>query len=298
MKRFLRYSLLVLVFTALSCYLLDYAYSAVYANCRPRNKFQYILKATPTEYDYVFLGSSRVANHIIPSVIEEKTGKKAINLGIEGAELEDSLLQLKLMLSQGFRIRKLFLQVDYLYNSENTSIIAGTAALPFIKNPIIEDHLKGKIADFEENRYVPFYRYMKKGHAIGFREFSMSLAGKAARFDMADGFVPLEGRHPLSVWKSPDTLAAKNKSISEFFSICATNNIELVLFYAPSCSLAQDQKFLRLLKARLPELQDYSRAIPDSLFQNCGHLNKEGARAFTLLFIEKELAKDSRESEN
>ena len=95
MKKFIRFllGLFALVFVLLV--LLDYTYTTVYQHSTPRNKFQYLFQLKPQKIDYVFLGSSRVENSIIPNEIEKKTNKKAMNLGFQAAKMQDifTLLQ-------------------------------------------------------------------------------------------------------------------------------------------------------------------------------------------------------------
>ncbi|HCQ12005.1 hypothetical protein [Flavobacterium sp.] len=96
MKKFLKHIAALVVVTLVSMFALDCIYTYVYENAIPRNKTQYLLKLKNERIDYVFLGSSRLENHIVTKLVEEKTGKKALNLGVQGGRLDDMSLMIKL----------------------------------------------------------------------------------------------------------------------------------------------------------------------------------------------------------
>ncbi|NUY82500.1 hypothetical protein HUK80_16460 [Flavobacterium sp. MAH-1] len=281
MKGFLKYVSLILLTVVTLAYLADWLYTATFEKAPARNKFQYILAMQPHEIDNVFLGSSRTANHIVSSEFSRITGESAVNLGIEGAVFEDNLLELKLLLDRKVRIKTVYLQVDYLFEKQGVSNIANSAALPFIRNGVVKSHLQSKLPDFKAAYYLPFYRYLSADYAIGFREFFFSAVGKKNRIDFSDGFEAKPGNEKLSPLELPKTISDSNATLLEFEKICKARDIKLVLFCAPLCSQTQNLDYVKKLKSKLPGLRDYSAALPDSLFFNCGHLNEKGAYEFT-----------------
>lgn len=267
--------------------LLDFIYTSIYERSNPRNKFQYVLNLKPKKINYIFLGSSRVANGIVTDEIIKSTEKKTINLGMEGAHLNDNLLQLKLLLNKGIVADKIFVQVDYQYENLEKSSIAKVDAIPFIHDPIIKEHLEKEIEDFSQMYYVPFYRYMVSDYKVGFRELFFSIINKKPKIDFNDGFSPKEETHELKKISLPKSIASRNEVLEEMQAMCDQKEIELVLFCAPFCSLTENFDYIVKLKAKLPEIQDYSRVVDDNLFFDCGHLNKSGATVFTKLLIQR-----------
>ena len=54
--------------------------------------------------------------------------------------------------------------------------------------------------------------------------------------------------------------------------------------------MSGEQQHLKKLKKKIPGLYDFSKSIDnDDLFQNCSHLNEEGAKVFTKNLIKKML---------
>jgi hypothetical protein len=158
MKKFglFLWKLLVLIFALM--YFLDWGYTYIYAHANPRNKLQYIRKLNHQKFDVVFLGSSRVANHIDSELFDQLSHKKTINLGVQGANLADNLLQLKLLLSKN-SVDYLFLQIDNNLEVVTTSNISQAEAIPFIHEQIIEAHTQKFIQKYQVLKFVPFYIY-------------------------------------------------------------------------------------------------------------------------------------------
>jgi len=69
MKKFI-ILIIVTLFTVLIVSLaFDLVYTHTYKNSNPRSKFQYLRSLKNTKINYIFLGSSRVDNGIVPSII-------------------------------------------------------------------------------------------------------------------------------------------------------------------------------------------------------------------------------------
>jgi len=293
MKKFITNCLTIIIGIIILLFLLDFLYTKVYENSFPRNKTQHILGLTEeTTFDYVFLGSSRVENFIKPSIIKELTNKKAINLGTQGARLDDMNIFLRLLLDKKVKIERIFVQVDYIYNFESSSVIVRSQALPFINsNTIINSYMKRVDSNYTENYYVPFYKYAKNDYRIGFREFFTSLINKKSKTNFYDGFVAANGtidNKEDGTASLPLDIAKENKSIREIDSISRSNNIDVTYFISPYCSGLESNNYISKLRKKLPNFHDFSKTIKnDSLFANCGHLNNKGADLFTRILIEK-----------
>ena len=287
MIKFLKNIILILIAIIAILFVLDIIYTKVYTVSQPRNKAQYILSLDEKiNLDYVFLGSSRVENFIMPSIIKEETNKETINLGTQGAKLDDVNIFLRLLIDKQVNIERLFVQVDYIYNIETNSDIVRSQILPFIKsNTTINNYLKRTDSNYNKNYYIPFYRYATNDYRIGFREFFVSLINKKSNIDFNDGFVPLydsikiRERHKAIL---PKRIIESNSSLLEIDSLCTANNINVTYFCAPFCSGLITNNYLSKLNEKIPDFKDFSTVIKqDKLFQNCSHLNKNGAEAFT-----------------
>lgn len=287
MKKFIIKIIAFFLTTLVLLYLFDLVYTNVYLNAVPRNKTKYVLDLKNKKIDYVFLGSSRVENHIDTKLVKQLTSKNAINLGIQGAKLDDNYLLLQLLIDNNIKIEKLFLQVDYNFNRESPSTIVSSESLPYIRSyEIIRKHIQITDPKYFSYYYIPFYRFELNDYKIGFREFFSSAIGKKGKMDFEDGFVPKnikfikEGSFEL-----PTTIIDRNKYLDLIEEACKKNKIEVVYFCAPFCSYVRDSDYIEKLKLKIPTLKDYSRTLKDDFFYNCAHLNEDGAREFTNLLV-------------
>jgi hypothetical protein len=263
-------------------------YTYVYSNSKPRNKTQFVLQLKNKKIDYVFLGSSRVQNHINTQLVQNLTSKKAMNLGINGAKLDHIYLMLKLLVSNNVSFEKVFIQVDYIYNFDSDSKIVSPESLPFIRsNSVVNTHLKNDNPDFLKSNVIPFYRYAVNDYKIGFREFFFNVINKKSNQNFNDGFEPKNGKFKDINYKLPDTIAKKNKVLDDITQFCKTNKINLVYFCSPFCTQVSSSNFVSKLKVKIPNLYDFSNVISnDSLFVDCGHLNEKGADLFTRKLVQ------------
>ncbi|OBQ55386.1 hypothetical protein JJL45_08260 [Tamlana sp. s12] len=293
MDKFLKYMLLIVFISIVSLYLLDTLYTNVYSNAVPRNKTQFILSLDEGEtIDYVFLGSSRVENFIMSSEIERITGKRVLNLGSQGARLDDLNIFLRLLVFKKVKIKRMFVQVDYIYNFDWNSEIVRTQVLPFIKgNSVIQDYFHKVDKDFNINYYIPFYRYATSDFRLGFRELVASAVGKQPKINFYDGFSPLSGQmnaDDTNGFDLPKTILESNRNIEEMVAICKDSGVELTFFCAPFCSNLNSNNYLEKLKMKLPNFTDLSRVLTKpSMFKNCGHVNGKGAKVFTDTIISR-----------
>lgn len=288
MKKFLLrfFSILALVFLLL--FLCDLLYSKIYRAGIPRNKLHYIINLKKESFDVVFLGSSRVANHIDTELFNKLSNKRTINLGAEGAGLNDNLLQLRLLLAHN-QVKIVFLQIDSNLETTKPSNISTAEAMPFIQNSIVMAHTKKYNPNFDYLYYIPFYRYAINDAKIGFRELFFSFLNKKPGVDPSIGYTPKFGNSipntPLAIM-GKKTVLRGNAVLNEIRLLCKQKNTKLVLFITPFCSKINPDPYIQKMKKIAPDLVDLTKGYPDAMFYNCGHLNDEGAKKLTRALYE------------
>lgn len=288
MKKFLFKISILLIILFILLNVFDIVYTYTFSNSSPRNKTQYTLQLKNQKIDYVFIGSSRVQNDINTKLVEKLTSKKALNLGVDGARLDQTFLLLKILLDNKIRFEKVFIQVDYIYNYGIDTLIVSPESLPFIKNnKVVENHLKHKNPNFHKYYNFPFYRYAANDFKIGFREFFFTAISYKSAQDFRDGYQPINGKFKDINYKLPTKIAKKNYTFEAIDSFCKKNKINIVYFCSPFCSKTLESDYILKLKQKIPKLKDFSKSIKnDSLFVDCGHLNEKGAAIFTKIVVE------------
>ena len=291
MKTFVRHILKVVLLLSISAYALDFLYTNVFYQSPPRSKFQILRALKNQSIEYVFLGSSRVENGISPEIIESKTGKKAINLGFQASKLADVYFVLQLLDEYRIKYKKVFIQVDYIFNLESGySNVLGYEILPFInENEIIAKHCQlNDSTNFWSNKNIPFYRYGITSAKIGTREIAMNLLKKKTKIAATKGFDPLEGSFSGGKYELPKIIANKNKYYDLIVEYSQKNKKDVTFYIAPFRISNNDFSFVQKLEKKVIGLKDFSNVLPDNkYFQNNSHLNSVGAEAFTHILIDK-----------
>ena len=93
MNKFVIFIVKALIILILTMGLLDVSYTFVYKQNNDRNKISYLYNSKDKNYDVVFLGSSRVNNHLNPKIFNEQ-GYRTFNFGITRSRLDESALML------------------------------------------------------------------------------------------------------------------------------------------------------------------------------------------------------------
>ena len=296
MKKFIVTILSYLIATFLIMFALDFGYTKVYENAKPRTKFQYLRSLKNKQFDYIFLGSSRVENGIIPAIIKEKTGKETLNLGFQASKLNDIYTVLQLLKEYNIQGKRIFIQIDYIYNLKGNSKILQYQMIPFInENEVLNKHFKNNSDDYFGYNYIPFYRYSRNDLKLNFREVLLNIVEKKTNSMKENGYAPKIGttnNHRLTL---PKKLDEKNPTFDSIIEYIKKNNIDVTFYCAPFCYHGKNMEFTTKLENKVSNFYDFSRAVSDeNLFQNSNHLNHEGAVYFTNIFIDEVLLKNNK----
>lgn len=289
MKKFLYHISILILSGIIMLFILDKLYTYLYTNSTPRNKVSHIFSIKNKEIDYVFIGSSRVDNHIDPKIIENLTGKTAINLGIQGAKLNDSYLLLQLLNEHEIKTETIFIQVDYNYNINGNSKFLTTALMPHLKNKLVSELVKERHPDFYYLKNIPFYRYMIYDYKIGFREVFNAAINNEPTINLNSGYYPLTGHREYNFNASlPSTILNENQIIKKIDSFAKKNNMNIQYFTAPFCANTKNIDYTSKLQDKIPGLMDFSRLFSDKdeYFFNCTHLNDKGAKEFSRILAQ------------
>jgi len=290
MKQFSKYILGGVIAILIVMSVLDFAYTKVYETSFPRSKFQYLRSLKNQKVDFIFIGSSRVENGIVPSIIEDRTGKKAVNFGFQAAKLGDIYTLLQLIKEYNIQYETILIQVDYIYNiPEGHSNIFEFEMMPFIRDNAITKQYSDQYSEHPiANYYVPFYRYCGNDLKIGFREIFANLVHKKTNIIPSKGYGAIYGTSSALKGSLPDVILDKNEIANRIQSLVKQNKMKVVFYCAPFCKYNQNKDFITKLKTKIPVLVDFSQVLKDdTMFLNCNHVNDTGAKRFTEIITER-----------
>lgn len=282
MKQFIQFILKAIAILILTMVLLDVLYTTVYLQSNSRSKIDYLYNSKDKKYDVVFLGSSRVNNHFVPRIFNDN-GYKTFNFGITRSRLEESALQLELMIERNYKIKTLLLQVDLNINSNDHSEAIRSLFMPYLhQSETIRNHYKS-IPDYNKLLYIPFYRYMNYDARIGFREMFYSAIHKKTNVLDNDGFHPLtKDERPMVAADLSKYYPKKNKGYEKIKALCKKNNINLIAVTTPMCMSTINRNYFNHIRTIYPEIHNLENTVTDDkYFATCGHMNEKGANEFT-----------------
>lgn len=268
--------------------LADLAYTAVLSHVPASDKIGLLKTHRNQKINYVFVGSSRVNNSVIPSVIRTRTGKTALNLGISSARPHDVLTVVRLLKSHNISCDTIFVQTDYGFNHLDSSTSMEYYAMPYVWNDaVLRAHI-GYLPDAFAIRYVPFYRYAAYDQKIGLRALYKGLrAERPGGLEKSAGYMMRKGQVLLDKYALPGHILESNPYQDTLNQLAKKEKLHLVYFTSPFMKSVKTGPFLSRLSAKTPGLHDYSKAIADDkLFSNQSHLNHEGAIVFTNLLVD------------
>lgn len=293
MKKFFKHLLVLSLLSLGIFWLLDLGFTYVFKKGY-YTKIQWLYNKQAQEYDFAINGSSRAFTTLDLSKIEERTGKKGINISVDGSSIPDQFLMLKIFLHNKNTIKKLYLQIDpFSSNTEEIFDFAIPKFFPYLKEDIVFDHFKQFGYEWSAYRYIPFYRYAKYNTLWGPHEVLIDQFKILPQdFDQyGDFFYPnIDYKGPVKLRHLTFDLNGKYRFLNEIISLCRQQRIELVLFTAPVADIIIDAdyhrntiKFMEMMKSKGVAYYNYGNLYgndPEN-FYNEIHLNKRGAENFT-----------------
>lgn len=267
----------------------------------------WILNQENQNYDFAFLGSSRVFYNTDIKEAEKSWGGKGINLGSGGSSLIDNYLSLYLFLKHGNKIKNLFLQIDDIsLNPEerfqrplNEYIFYENFSDKEVENTYRENCPPWKF--FAYKYFPPFifmefnnpYRVAAIQNMIGKKNWSESGGS-----DFKDGTMD-DPEKALSEMRATKIVVSKQgeEYLKKIIKLSKDNGINLILYTAPH--YATDQKAASwfdpiekyttdlAVEENIPYLNfNFSEISPkQELFYKIGHFNRDGVTAFMKIIL-------------
>lgn len=128
-------------------------------------KSDWVLNQYNKEFDFAFIGNSRVINGIDINEVEKVTKLTGINLGLTGANYAENYLLLQQFLKNGNKVRNLIVQIDMhsLRSSTLPYPFHNTNYMHLLSDPSVYEIYKDNTELYRLLlwKYIPFARYME-----------------------------------------------------------------------------------------------------------------------------------------
>ena len=281
-------------------YFLEYRF----ANDRS-DKFIWLQNISNEEFDYAYIGSSRVLNMVDVNQIDAQLNTNGINLGRGGANYRTLYMVLNSFVEENDnKLKKLFIQIDpftlyrdSLYNKPNY------------------DHYFYKYADnkeiascFNKNqslywyKYLPILKYIEFNKVYNITHFFRSFS-EHSKFDLSKGssllikhlpFKPDESLSEARLGFNEEDLIFLNKLLA----FARKNHIEVELYTAPIYNFettlkpsypGYDDFITNYIKVNDLQYFDFKNQYisQPSLYKDKIHLNKKASEDFTGVMIQE-----------
>ncbi|OOG69902.1 hypothetical protein [Algoriphagus sp. A40] len=259
-------------------------------------KKQWVLAQQGGSYDYAVLGSSRAYGAFDMNLLDSLTGWNGINLGSNGSGFKDNYLVLSLFLKSN-KVKRLFLQVDMGTLNSRSSFSNEFHAftfMPYWVVPEVREVLMEEIpllgnpisSMAPQWRYFYFNKYFSPKEVL--RRLKLSET-KLDPYTKSKGGISAgnaEKQGEIETYELPKTEDPEDwHYLIKIKTKAEAAGIQVVFFTSPRYSDHQEE--LKRLLLSLPNTKIFPDEFDFSdpgLFQDQGHLSKEGREKFTIDF--------------
>lgn len=205
-----------------------YGFNKEKPELKTNERISKIFAAKITQYDTIFIGSSRTDFAIDPYYYNNLTNKKAFNLGIGGSDILESQMILQKLLKTHHNLKTVLLEVDYFGFNKNHTINSNDPINSYIS---FNDFFKLFLSYDTFKRSLSTVNYnLKTPNSPIFDNNGLRIKSSHHNsYDLA--MAEVEGVLKKNRVYSLDT--TRLKALEEIVRICKKNNIKLVVFVSP-----------------------------------------------------------------
>jgi hypothetical protein len=299
--KLLKYILIVFVVSGTLLYSLYYFYRKGYDKYYSvqQSNLKEIFCST-TNYDILFIGSSRTLVQINPRLIDSITHLKSYNAGIDGSNLLEMEMVFKGYLEHHTPPKIVFVDLPTAaFDIERRPIFNLNMYLPFLSDSVVYNTLRPYEHVFLL-RHLPFTQlteaddYLKSDAFYGWIGKKEQLKGSFYKGYLENGndtiAIPFKSAYDTSFYRIRESGI---NYLNEMISLCKSHGINMVITYAPEYYLIKrnlNPQFFETINKissqnniQFWNYRDQKICKDNRLFANPGHLNKKGADIYTIL---------------
>jgi hypothetical protein len=263
-----------------------------------KKKQEWALNIKNKEFDYAFLGSSRVLNLIDVNVIDSITNKVGVNLGISGVGYADNYILFQKFLENN-KLNKLYLNLDPYSLSSNISFSYPFTNYAYLKY-FSEENIKLVYKDMMPTWKYYLWELISISKFLEYNNFRVRYYSDFSSYDKNKGSILLTGSinsNKLTFNKNQTKYFVDSldlKYLKKIINLCKLNNIECILLTTPIHVKAfekynnLEEMFLFIDTFVCKEKRKYISnerlfdCSEDKYFKDINHLNKSGAKLYSM----------------
>ena len=292
-------TIIFILSTIVGLYALNYLYDFMIKK-DTFNKVWWMNHIHDKNYDFAFLGNSRVYTMIRTDSLEKKWHQKGINISLDGSNLAQQYMLLYQFLKNGNTVKDLYLNIDFSnLEGKLDHELRVWCFLPYIYDDTIYSGIKacfGNRAFYW--RYIPFYKNIEFNSRIGIFTVGNAIVNLEKKpFNKYGDFTNVsKHKGKIGVSYPANSIKPKAENVRQFekiLVICKEHQIKLHIYTAPMWKEVRDKYLnlpdiksnyiVRLADKYGAEYHDYTNlSIADSAnyFADNTHLNLKGVDAW------------------
>ena len=259
-----------------------------------------------TNYDVLFIGSSRTHLTINPAIIDSICHVNSYNAGIEGGNLFEFNMMLKAYLQNHPAPKWLVLTLDLHSFVADYKFFNYAQYFSYTKNKIIKDYLDHNGYNTLRLRVFPFleltdYDDNMKGYFVkGLMGYSEIPEGDFQyKGYLSNTQNQVDTAAPVSAPVNVEIANSRKGCLVEIMNTCNTNHIKIIFTYAPEYKhkiaegISNNKEVFDVMndfaaEKNIPFFRHDSLNICNNpgLFANPGHLNRNGADIYSSILAE------------
>jgi hypothetical protein len=250
-----------------------------------------------TNYDVLFLGTSRTQVHINPAIMDTILGLNTYNAGKAGASSLEVRMLIEAYLIKHKTPKYLVYNIDHLSVLNANKVPNSALYLFFLNNNAIYEGLKSTYNRVYLMKYVPFTRIMNLDDYYR----NVGIQGNFGQTEMQKGPIYYKGfasndNSKLKEIKAVDPIEIKVPSLIEMnriIEICKQNKIKLIFHYGPILfDKNKPTSFQRVKEIEALASQsgidflklDTLKCFEQNDFYDMVHLNRSGTSKYSSIF--------------
>ena len=255
-----------------------------------------------TNYDVLFVGSSRTHTSIDPRIVDSITNKRSFNAGVEGGNILEFLMTFKGYLVHHPAPKLLVLTIDVTSFNLKRKFFNYSEYYNVLQNSVVDSILSANGVPTFVAKYFPPYRLIQLDDITKRNAFRGFRGQQELEKDQITykGFLSNHYNCVDSAVKYPiEKVEINNKAVAYFAEImgeCRKRHINVMLTYAPEYRFRLQRSFsnpsLTFIlidslskKYSVPFYRDDRLSLCDvgCFFANYGHLNTSGALEYSAI---------------
>lgn len=258
------------------------------ANC------EYI--ANRADEDIIILGSSRASHHYIPQIIEDSLGMGCYNCGEEGNGVVLAYGRLK-MLTNRYKPKLIIYEITPGY--DYGTIEPNTKFLGYLRSYYDKEGIREIFDDFDDD--FSRWKMISKMYQNTTRLLP-DIVDNIVYRDNKKGYFPLFGKMDVTKYNPVKPMEIEIDSlklcyVEKVIELAQTKDISILFMISPrygvQSSIDNYKPVIELCEKYDVQVCDYINcpniANNEAYFQDAGHMNHEGAVAYTNLLIKEVL---------